>query len=469
MTVFATETFDGVEDTELSAHNAAWSKAFGVTQNCQIANNRLRGTVAAATGSHGYVHSGTPASADYSVSADIVMVSAVGNEVGVIGRCAADASTMYHARHTGSTGTIQLFKFVAGTSTQLGTGITHALTAGTSVNLRLEMIGSTISVYRDGNATPIISVTDTAIAAAGKAGVRLRCVATPSDTAGLHIDNFVAEDTSTGGGGGDVTGSAAWTEDSDTASMSGAATVSGGAGWAEADDTASATGQVKVDGAASWTEDSDSTAIAGSVGGGVSGAANWTESDDTAAIAGTSTVTGAAGWTEDSDAAAITGNVAVPVDGEAEWTEEDDTAAIVGESEAAGQPMIGSSMAGISPEKLREFLRSLEPKHPPKKRKRKQQPEVEKAQSFVPEPLPEPLPDLSTNVSTGAALPDMLQAPAGQQASIAAMPGMNARAVNAKVYKAYLADDLVRLAQQEALRAQLDPEDEEAATMLLLM
>lgn len=197
MAQFASDTFTGTEGTELSAYAAAWTRHTSYTINSEIAANRARQS--ASLGGSAYWHSGTPASADYSVSADLFFKETNGGTSGAgpIGRVDTAANTFYHARYIGSTADAwQLYKFVAGATTLLGSSA-QAITDETSHNCKLRMVGTTIEVYVDGGATALISVTDSAIAAAGKAGLRFfDNTTTPSDTVGIHIDNFSAVDIS---------------------------------------------------------------------------------------------------------------------------------------------------------------------------------------------------------------------------------------------------------------------------------
>lgn len=105
---------------------------------------------------------------------------------GVVGRINTSADTAYFARHTTVGEQWQLFKVVAGSSTQLGTPLSATPTIDQVYRLTLRMIGSAISVLLDG--VVIITATDTAITAAGMAGLRVS--GTASNSAGLHLDNF---------------------------------------------------------------------------------------------------------------------------------------------------------------------------------------------------------------------------------------------------------------------------------------
>lgn len=196
MAQFASGSFTGSNGTELSAHDAAWTRHTSYTANSVIAANRLRGSTAA---NSAYWHSGTPAGADYSVSADLFTKTTDGGDggTGVIGRVDTSANTFYMARYAGvAIDGWQLFKAVAGVFTQLGSTTTQSLTDETAYNVKLEMIGTAIKLYKEGSGSATISSTDSSITAAGKAGLRFIVDALVSDTTSLHIDNFSADDIS---------------------------------------------------------------------------------------------------------------------------------------------------------------------------------------------------------------------------------------------------------------------------------
>jgi lysophospholipase L1-like esterase len=187
---FVNDTFTDTNGVAITSHTAEqggpWVVQSGYVPGTPsaIQNNRLYSP----TGSGVYHASGTPPTADYYVEATLTWVSTVSLEnIGVAGRMAAAANTLYFARWSGSVNSWQLFKTVAGTSTQLGSNVADTFTSGTKV-LRLSMVGSTISVSVNG--TQIISVTDTAITAAGSPGIRAGNA--QSTTTGIHVEDFKA-------------------------------------------------------------------------------------------------------------------------------------------------------------------------------------------------------------------------------------------------------------------------------------
>ena len=198
MAQFASDTFAGTEGTELSAYNSAWTKVTGVSGSAEIASGRLR---ASSTTSPAYYHSGSPASADYTVSADAYYPPGGGTGAAwVVGRVSTSANTLYGYRTLyASPQVTQLFKIVAGTVTQLGSNSSKTVSAGNSYQIKLEMAGTAIKGYWNGSTSADISVTDSSITAAGKAGVRFFNPDTPTDTANWQLDNFSADDPASGG------------------------------------------------------------------------------------------------------------------------------------------------------------------------------------------------------------------------------------------------------------------------------
>jgi hypothetical protein len=192
-TTTATDTFTDTSATALASHTgqlgATWTKRLGV--NAVISDaNRLR---ISSAGEAAYYASGVPTSADYTVSADVLRKTSINDETGVLGRMDTTNAngTYYEVDYYGNgSNRWELYKRVNGTYTSLGT-YAQALTANQNYRVALNMIGSAISVSVDGMIR--ISVTDSAISAAGRAGVLIGCsgCATAStDTTGYHLDNF---------------------------------------------------------------------------------------------------------------------------------------------------------------------------------------------------------------------------------------------------------------------------------------
>jgi hypothetical protein len=189
---FVSDTFTEGGSPNLSAHTpdtgGAWSAhgSYSGVLSIDSTSNRLVGN-GAALGL--YYNATAPASADYSVQIDVVVLNnAVAGYPGVAGRVDTGADTMYRAVYDQVGGNWVLDKQVAGASTVLGT-FAQSLSNSTTYVLKLEMIGTAIKLYVDGGAAKI-SVTDSGIAGAGKAAVILFASGV-SD-----VDNFVATNAS---------------------------------------------------------------------------------------------------------------------------------------------------------------------------------------------------------------------------------------------------------------------------------
>jgi len=213
---FASVSFVGASGTGLNAHDANWiSHTSYSTGSLVLSNaNRCRRTTANNNISCFY-YNVAPATADYSVTTDLFMKNADGGNgsTGPAGRIDTAANTMYYGRYNGSaTDAWQLVKLVAGVTTQLGSNVTQTLTDETAYECKLQMVGAAIELYKEGSGTPTISVTDSAISAAGFGGLRSGGGSADSDTSNIHYVNFIGDDI----GGGDV--SVALTGSSATAS-----------------------------------------------------------------------------------------------------------------------------------------------------------------------------------------------------------------------------------------------------------
>lgn len=190
MANIATSGFTGADGTVISTADANWARVTGFTGTAQLFGNRLRG--GSTTDSCAYRYNVAPPSADYEVACDIQVVGTTSTafNAGVMARASSSASTGYMARWRNGTG-FQLFKFVGSVSAvQIGSTVAQSYTAGTTARIRLKVEGSTISVFRGAETTPIISVTDTSITAAGFAGVWTNV---NSNTDGPHLDNWTAD------------------------------------------------------------------------------------------------------------------------------------------------------------------------------------------------------------------------------------------------------------------------------------
>ena len=187
---FLSDTFTDTNGVLIINHTpeigGVWSAQFGnvPSPNSAINNNRLY----SASGAAIYRNSAVPPSANYYVEGTFDFLSTVsGDNVGVFGRASAGANTYYTVRWSQTSGNFSMFKIIAGVATQIGSSYATTFTSGSKV-VRLTMVGSAISASIDGVVR--ISATDTAITAAGFAGVR--AVMAVTTTTGIHLTKVTA-------------------------------------------------------------------------------------------------------------------------------------------------------------------------------------------------------------------------------------------------------------------------------------
>ena len=139
-----------------------------------------------------YLASGTPLTASYRVEGTVVAQSVVsGDRACVVGRLDPTVATGYAACYEQATGAWTLISVVSSTVTTLGS-FTQAFPAGSSRRVGLDMAGTTIRVLVDG--VVAISVTNSAITAAGRGGLMLgptTGTSTQTDATGLQLNDFL--------------------------------------------------------------------------------------------------------------------------------------------------------------------------------------------------------------------------------------------------------------------------------------
>lgn len=192
MATFLNDTLTDTNGVLLTAHTgetgATWAKETGQTGVFTVQTNRIYCSTTNAC----YYSSGVPVHPDYEVTGTVEIITAANNEVGIVGRAATGAVTHYWASlkrvsSGGGTWSLNLNSYVNGTANSLGTYACGALTGTHTIKLR--MVGNQISVYLDGTLR-IGPVTDTAVTAAGRAGVR--AITAVTTTTGFHIADISA-------------------------------------------------------------------------------------------------------------------------------------------------------------------------------------------------------------------------------------------------------------------------------------
>ena len=194
-----TDTFTDTAGTALTSHTAdaggSWTMVSG-TSPVITAAGRVRNGVAGASSLLAY-HSAVPPSADYEVSVDVVQISVTTSQIaGLITRYDSGSDSCYMARYIHNGTQIQLYRRVSGTFTLI-TSSTYSATINVPFRISCLLSGNDITVKVDGST--VITYTDgTPVSGAGRAGIALASNATPSDSAGLHLDNFDNGFTSSG-------------------------------------------------------------------------------------------------------------------------------------------------------------------------------------------------------------------------------------------------------------------------------
>ncbi|MDX6372104.1 MAG: hypothetical protein QOD98_1092, partial [Nocardioidaceae bacterium] len=197
--LISTDPFTGTSGSSLAAHSdglgTIWKHQAGGANAVITDANRVR-----RNGLLGYTIDyvdATPPSADYSVEADLDVMSNLGSDAtGVIGRLNTATNTFYLARWEqsafGATGTWRLARYTNGTVTSLAALTAQAQpVAGETYRIKLDMSGSSLALYVNGVLK--VSATDATLTAAGKAGIMDGTdglSASKSNTTGLHIDDF---------------------------------------------------------------------------------------------------------------------------------------------------------------------------------------------------------------------------------------------------------------------------------------
>lgn len=159
MTLPATDTFTGTNGTALTTYSANWVLNFG---NFAITSNAIRGN-SASNISMAHWQADTFANNQYA-QGTISSFSGAGS-IGVAVRCASGATATGYVFYT-DTGSSYLFKYVAGSFTQLATG--SALANGNT--MRLEVSGTTLSAFVNGALWNSTTYTDSSIST-GYAGL----------------------------------------------------------------------------------------------------------------------------------------------------------------------------------------------------------------------------------------------------------------------------------------------------------
>lgn len=213
MATFLTDTFTDSNGTALSSHTgelgATWTAQTGNAVTPQIQGNSLDPGTGADANALWYA-SASPASADYSVTADVLCGNNTNNIGGPALRLSTSDQTGYYGFILG--GAFAIYKYVAGAlssvasvSSTVSPTVVYAITlaaSGTTLTLTATRSSDGFYLKPDGTwqagAIVAISTTDSSISAAGMPGFWLSRNA--SDSAKLQ--SISANETGGGGGGG---------------------------------------------------------------------------------------------------------------------------------------------------------------------------------------------------------------------------------------------------------------------------
>jgi hypothetical protein len=201
MATFDSDAFTDTTGTLLSAHTptagGSWAICTGTTNTARITSGgRTRNSFSA--GEADYLCQGTPGSADYTVQADLwAGSSAATNYAGLYGRSDPSGGQngttgkTYLSLYDGGAPGWLLTKAVNNTFTQLGSTFSQSLTLSTSTTFKMTMTGTSLVLNVAG--TDRVTTTDSAVTAAGQAGVFILSSSLTDNTA-LELDNFSATD-----------------------------------------------------------------------------------------------------------------------------------------------------------------------------------------------------------------------------------------------------------------------------------
>ncbi len=210
MANFVVDTFTDTDATALTSHTgetgATWAKntATNAVASPVITTNRVHGAQAA---DQIVYASGTPGSADYSVTCDMNLpAGSFGTDTGVVGRSSTSAFTMYAVVR--QAGQWRLVRMSAGSGLTIGSLVSMTNVTSVTYRITLTMTGTTISGYVQRlsdnwyltatanvwQPSPVAftSGTNSDISTAGKAGLWI--FGNDSGSSGAQWDNFQAGD-----------------------------------------------------------------------------------------------------------------------------------------------------------------------------------------------------------------------------------------------------------------------------------
>lgn len=185
------DTFTDTSGTVLSSHTpdvgGSWVRHPSYSSATMVISNANRCRKDGSSAGACYYQNIDPGSDDYTVQLTVRIVSTAASALGPAARVSASANTMYLCRYLMDSAIWQLYKFVSGTATLLGSW-SETLSSGDERVVRLVVASGSQSVVIDG--VTRITATDTGITDRGYAGIRDGTAVGHSDTTGAHCDNL---------------------------------------------------------------------------------------------------------------------------------------------------------------------------------------------------------------------------------------------------------------------------------------
>lgn len=196
MAVVVTRTFTASDGTAITTAEPTLSAhPVSASSTATVLSNAVRGNTSS---TELYIDSQDPGVDDYEATVTLRR-NAAGtiNILGVVSHLDASAGTFLHARVSGAQ--LQLYQFVSGTATQIGSNFSlGTLLDNVSDSLTLTVGRTGTTAYMKVNGTQQRSGTTT-VSGRGRMGMRL---ATSSNV--IVMDDLTLDDLTSGGGGGGV-------------------------------------------------------------------------------------------------------------------------------------------------------------------------------------------------------------------------------------------------------------------------
>ncbi len=210
MSQIINDTFTEATDTALPSHTpdvgGAWSyhPAYGSSGFTVVGSSakRCRDSAGAATETLAINATAFAGFSLFDVQCDIDPVAspANANYNGLIAGCDPTAATFYKLQYSQATNDIRLYRYNAGTPTQLGSPASYSYSVGVPFTIRMVRSGSSFTAYLNGSAV-IGPVTDPSPLGSGvKCGMYAYAVSGSdlTDSAGVQFKNFIAADGAAG-------------------------------------------------------------------------------------------------------------------------------------------------------------------------------------------------------------------------------------------------------------------------------